>query len=99
MYGGARCAGPHKTTESRCPDQPDPRPTLALTPNPNPNTNPLGGSRSALEVGRGSIELACKSEDLARTYYVQLNAWSSTVAWSSSKNQAKKIGLRVVQSL
>ena len=33
--------------------------TLTLTPTP---THPVGGSGSALEVGRGSIEFTCKSE-------------------------------------
>ena len=63
------------------PDQPyprpDPRPDPNPNPNPNPTPNPLGGSRSALlEVGRGSIEFTCKSENLVRTY-VQLNASSA----------------------
>ena len=49
----------------RCPDQPDPR------PDPNPNPNPSGGSRSALEVGRGCTEFTCNSKNLART----CNAW------------------------
>ena len=34
--------------------------TLTLTP-----TQPFGGLASALEVGRGSIEFTCKSENLA----------------------------------
>ena len=52
----------------RCPDQRDPRPDP--NPNPNPNPNPTqGGSRSALEVGRGcSTEFTCNSKNLARTW-------------------------------
>ena len=65
LYCGSLCAGPQKR-RLPWPDQPDRRPD----PNPiaNPNPNPLGGPRSALEVDRGSIELTCKSENLARTY-------------------------------
>ena len=49
----------------------NPTPDLTLTlPNPTLSHIPLGGSRSALEVGRGSpaaIDFTCKSENLART--------------------------------
>ena len=55
------CAGPHKTTELRCPDQPDPRPD----PNPNPNVtltltltltpnHPLG-ARGLLSRSAGAV--------------------------------------------
>ena len=45
-------AAPHVQTRTKrrlcCPDQPDPG------PDPDPSPTFLGGSRSALEVGRGS---------------------------------------------
>ena len=52
-----------------CADQPDLRldPKPNPNPDPNPPSQPFGGSRSALEVGRGSTEFTCRSENLART--------------------------------
>ena len=55
-----------KKRRLRCPDQPDPT-DLTLTLTLTATQNPLGGWRFALEVGRGSIEFTCKSENLART--------------------------------
>ena len=46
-----------------CAAQTNPTPDLTLTLAPT-QPNPLGGSRSALEVGRGSIEFTCNLETL-----------------------------------
>ena len=48
-----------------CAAQTNPTPDLTLTLTLAPTQpNPLGGSRSALEVGRGSIEFTCNLETL-----------------------------------
>ena len=55
-------------TKRRCAAQANPTPDLTLTLTLTlTQPNPLGGSRSVLEVGRGSTEFTCKSENLART--------------------------------
>ena len=61
------------------PTQPNPRPDPNIDPNPNPDPNPSPNPNpnpnpspnptvwGTLEVGRGSVEFTCKSENLART--------------------------------
>ena len=65
---------------------PDPTLTLILTLTPT-QPNALGGSRSALKVGRGCTDLTCNSENLVRTCNFNLTPGAEIV--TQNKRSAK----------
>ena len=80
-------------TKRRCAAQTNPTPdrtlTLALTLTQALTLTPTlsGGSRSALEVGRGSVEFTCKSENLAPTYNETPGGYCCIILRSKKKGE------------